>query len=506
MKQILKTLLAGFILATIAMTCSRPPTSVAGGTDIGNPGTIAGILVDTLGMPQPGILTKLLPVDFNPISDSLGTNPRIDTTDANGRFEFKGLPAGLYTFTSVNTASGSGILIDSIKLSDTQGVNLHTGTMRSTVSLRVTIPDSLYLANSYIYVPGTQLSALVSGPGVVDLGVVPADAARIRYYSATADSVVATEQQLIVTRDTIPFMVATELITSVISGKAPVFTDVSIDSAGGVWCSAGADGAYVFTGTQWSHHNFLDSLNQPLLLCNHVTVTPSNQVWVCDSATACSYDGSIWLLHHFPNRKITDMVSDPAGNVWLAAGDSIFMWVNRTGPDSFAVKFHGYTGMNTIAVQRTGTLWFSCDSGFIKFSGDSGLLVHAALQNALGQAVTGLSPIGIDLNDEVIVASLTGMDGAWRYDGVSWTSIGPANQGFAPNGAVADASGAVWCSTTNGQFRIQAADWQRFPPQGYPATWQGNAVAIDKKGTVWFAGIGGAVAFNESLWTVYTRE
>jgi streptogramin lyase len=243
-----------------------------------------------------------------------------------------------------------------------------------------------------------------------------------------------------------------------------------------------------------------------LLLCNHLTVTPANQVWVCDSATACSYDGSIWLLHHFPNRKIADMASDPAGNVWFAAGDSVFMWVNRAGPDSFVVKFQGYSGMGKIAVQGNGTMWFSCDSGLIKFSNDSGTLIRAALQNSLGQAVTGLSPIGFGQNDEVIVASLTGTDGAWRYDGVSWTGIGPAMQGFAPDGAAADTNGALWCSTKSGMFRIQGVDWQRFPPQGYPAAWSGNAVAIDKKGTVWFAGTGGAVAFDGTLWTVYTRQ
>jgi hypothetical protein len=496
----------GIVLVMLAIQCSKPPTSVAGGTDIGNPGTVAGVLVDTLGRPAAGILTKLLPADFNPISDSVRNKPRIDTTDASGRFEFTGLRAGIYTFTSVNVASGSGILIDSVRLGDTVGVNLRTDTLRSTVSLRVTIPDNLYSANSYLFIPGTQLSTPVSGPGIVDLGVVPAGAGRIGYYSATTDSVVATEKQLIVTRDTTPFEVTTELITSVIAGKAPDFTDVSIDSLGNIWCAAGPDGAYKFIGTQWNTNNFLDSLNQPLLLCNHVTVTPNNQVWVCDSATACSYDGSIWLLHHFPNRKIADIGADLSGNVWFAAGDSIFMWVNRPGPDSFVVKFHGYTGMKRIAVQPNGTMWFACDSGLVKFSGDSGILIRAALQNPSGQTVTALTPVGFGPAGALIAASLTGADGAWLYDGVSWTSFGPANQGFAPNGVAADKSGGAWCSTKNGVFRIQGADWQRFPPQGYPATWQGNAVTIDKNGNVWFAGVGGAVRFDGTLWTVFTRQ
>ena len=505
MKQIPRTIFAGFIFALLAIQCSKP-TSVAGGTDIGNPGTVAGVLVDTLGIPQANITARLLPADYNPVADTASALRHIDTTDAAGNYEFRGLAAGVYTLTSVNIVSGTGLLIDSVKLSDTQGVNLRADTLRPTVSLRITIPDSLFSTNSYVFVPGTQLYTTVTAPGTVDLGAVPADAGRITYYSATTNSVVATEQQLIVTKDTIPFKVTTELITSVISGKSPVFTDVSIDSLGNVWCAAGTDGAWKLTQIQWNTNNFLDSVNQPLLLCNHVTVTPNNQVWVCDSATACSYDGSIWLLHHFPNQKIADMASDLAGNVWFAAGDSIFMWVNRTGPDSFVVKFHGYTGMNKIAVQTNGTMWFSCDSGLIRFSNDSGILVRATLQNALGQTVTGLSPIGIGQNDQVIVASLTGVEGAWQYDGVSWTSFGPANQGFVPTGAATDASGAVWCSSTSGVFRIKGADWQRFPPQGYPATWNGNAVVIDKTGKVWFAGVGGAVRFDGTLWTVYTRQ
>ncbi len=507
MKKSTHLILALSMFALLAIQCSKP-TSVAGGTDIGNPGpgAVAGLVVDAQGKPQAGIAVQLLPAAYNPVADTQASLRHTDTTDDRGKFVIRGLSAGVYTFSSVNVAAGTGLLIDSVRLGDTQGVILQTDTLRPTVSLRVTIPDSLFSANSYVFLPGTQIHAAVTAPGSVDLGMVPPDAGRISYFSGAADSVVATQAQLIVTKDTIPFEVTTELITSVVSGKSPVFTDVSVDSLGNVWCAAGADGAYKFTGTQWNTNVFLDSMNQPLLLCTHLTVTPSNQVWVCDSATACSYDGSIWLLHHFPNHKIAGMASDPAGNVWFAAGDSVFMWVNRPGPDSFVVKFRGYTGMDRIAVQPNGAMWFSCDSGLIEFGGDSGVLVRAALQSPSGQTLTALTPVGLDKSGGLIVASLPGIEGAWRYDGVSWTAFGPANQGFAPDGAAADKSGAVWCSTKNGEFRVQGADWQRFPPQGYPSTWQGNAVAIGRNGDVWFAGVGGAVRFDGTLWTVYTRQ
>jgi ligand-binding sensor domain-containing protein len=506
MKHLLTTILVCIIFALVVLHCSKNPSSVAGGTDIGNPGTVAGVLVDTTGKPQANVTARLLPADFNPVLDT-GTSLRhVDTTDAAGRYEFRGLPAGVYTLTSVNVVSGAGLLIDSVRLGDKQGINLHTDTLRPTTSLKVTIPDSLFSANSYLFVPGTQLSVAVNAPGTVDLGLVPANAARISYYSAAADSVVATQQQLVVTRDTIPFEVSTELITSVIAGKSPVFTDVSVDSTGNVWCAAGPDGAYRFTGIQWNTNTFLDSVNQPLLQCNHLTVTPSNQVWVCDSASACSFDGTTWFFHGLPSHRISDMASDPAGNVWFAAGDSIFMWVNRTGPDSFVVKYQGASGIRRVVFQNSGTMWFSCDSGLIEVSGNNATLVRGSVQNASGQTFTDLAPVGLDQTGALIVASQTATDGAWRYDGVSWTSFGPADQGFVPTGAAADAGGAVWCSTHSGVFRIKGADWQRYPPQGYPATWNGNAVAIDKTGNIWFAGVGGAVRFDGVLWTVFTRQ
>jgi ligand-binding sensor domain-containing protein len=151
-------------------------------------------------------------------------------------------------------------------------------------------------------------------------------------------------------------------------------------------------------------------------------------------------------------------------------------------------------------------MWFACDSGIIKFNGDNGVLIRATLQNPSGQTVTALRPVGLDKSGALIIGSSTGVDGAWQYDGASWTAFGPANQVFAPNGAAADKNGAVWCSTTSGMFRIQGVDWQRFPPQGYPASWQGNAMVIDKNGNVWFAGTGGAVRFDGTLWTVFTRQ
>ena len=110
--------------------------------------------------------------DFNPVTDSLPAS-RMDTTDAKGRFEFSNPGSGNYQLEAVGLVNGlRGLKEDFHYSSGEQTVpDMMLG---RPAFIRVSLPESLRLVGSYIFIPGTTFSVRVGELRISTLGPLPA--------------------------------------------------------------------------------------------------------------------------------------------------------------------------------------------------------------------------------------------------------------------------------------------------------------------------------------------
>ena len=71
-------------------------SNVAGGSEIGNPVIVIGIISDGTD-PAEQTQVLLIPSEYNPVEDDSVPDYAIDTTDKNGVFRFTGVDSGMYT-------------------------------------------------------------------------------------------------------------------------------------------------------------------------------------------------------------------------------------------------------------------------------------------------------------------------------------------------------------------------------------------------------------------------
>ncbi len=154
-----------------------PGDRLAGGSEIGNP---VGVVMDENGNRLPGVVLRLLPKDFNPVS----SDPREDSLQAisgpDGRFRFSGTPGGNYVLTGWDPATGLRVMA---RLSVTRA-NADAGTlfMKRTGTVTANISDtSLHSEGGHLYLPGTLLSSRVDVVGRIRLDSVPAGNWTLRY-------------------------------------------------------------------------------------------------------------------------------------------------------------------------------------------------------------------------------------------------------------------------------------------------------------------------------------
>lgn len=136
--------LASALLAAVLAGCLFETSRTAGGgSDIGNGGAIAGVILTAEGAPAAGLSVRLRRADYLPplpatkraasSLDSLGDA----RTAANGGFAFAGLDSGEYRLEILDTAAGRGALIDCKLASGVRRVELPETRLRATGELRL---------------------------------------------------------------------------------------------------------------------------------------------------------------------------------------------------------------------------------------------------------------------------------------------------------------------------------------------------------------------------------
>jgi hypothetical protein len=169
-------LIVGFLSLNTALLfqCGLTPLSSGGGTDFPNTGRVVGALISLDGNPSPHSKVLLVSRTFNPVADRSPLSVLEDTTDGNGMYRFSPADTGEYTITAVQLEERTRAMICGIHVGkDT--VRVDPAIMQKPGAITVTLPGGADIANGFIYVPGTTLSAMLFGnSGTAMLDSVPA--------------------------------------------------------------------------------------------------------------------------------------------------------------------------------------------------------------------------------------------------------------------------------------------------------------------------------------------
>lgn len=183
--------------------CSQ--SSIAGGVEVGNPITVSGIVVDHLLKPVCNATVLLTRPGFIPVSDSSVTLNYQSHTDSTGAYFLKTITQGIYNLNIADPVSRS--------ISLHSHISLERDTVLSAITLYdpglgvVSVADSVFQQESFLYVPGTPLRMNIPRPGIY-LFAVPYDTISIHYYSLKTGADISlsgntTEAVFIAPRDTV---------------------------------------------------------------------------------------------------------------------------------------------------------------------------------------------------------------------------------------------------------------------------------------------------------------
>jgi hypothetical protein len=159
----MKALLRFFCIGLGLMTMFCASDRLAGGGTIETTnGLVAGKVIYPSGCPAPKSLVKLIPDSYDPFRDTV-TIP-IDTTDDSGRYVFTGVSYGVYTIQSVQCVDRTRAIAFGISLNQ-DALSVSSMELQRPGAVKIMLPAGAPMATAWIYVPGSDIAARVTGTG-----------------------------------------------------------------------------------------------------------------------------------------------------------------------------------------------------------------------------------------------------------------------------------------------------------------------------------------------------
>jgi hypothetical protein len=169
--------LLGVLPVLVLQFCTSDTSSLAGGTEIGNPVVVTGCILRSDGSPAPHTQVFIIPVDYTPSINSKPTDFLVDTTDAAGAYTFR-LPAGgLYNIQADNFTSRDRLLIYNIVCRDSS-VKIPSVSLTKPGFVQLFPSDDSTQKAGYYYIPGTRyfITSTSNTPCIIDsvpTGTIP---------------------------------------------------------------------------------------------------------------------------------------------------------------------------------------------------------------------------------------------------------------------------------------------------------------------------------------------
>lgn len=168
-----------FLITILTLSCV---TDISDNKGTGHDGEmkVIGAVYDKLGNPVEELNVRILPFDFNPISDTLNKELFENSTGINGEYEFTIKDSGYYTISAYHDSLNAYLYIDSIliskELEDQGNDTLKDASILTVINQNY---DSLSGNNLIVYLLGSDLviDTLFSDSSVI---YIPADTVNIK--------------------------------------------------------------------------------------------------------------------------------------------------------------------------------------------------------------------------------------------------------------------------------------------------------------------------------------
>lgn len=172
----------GNVLVTLLMSavilftwnCSNQPFSDAGSSVAGN-ARILGSLCYSNGTPAVNTHVAIIPVNYNPLEDSLLPASGTVSTDAKGGYSFEIDREGFYNIYAADSVNNK-VLIKSILFTG-HSIDIPSHALIPSGSIKIIHPVDKENIKGYVYIPGTPVYATMNKAGNQSLVIdgVPAD-------------------------------------------------------------------------------------------------------------------------------------------------------------------------------------------------------------------------------------------------------------------------------------------------------------------------------------------
>ena len=169
----------------LCLGCSGDRLAGGTGEETTN-GRVAGMVVYPGGNPAPKAQVKLIPTSYDPVKDN--ATLALDTTDDSGRYVFTAVPYGTYTIQSVHCIERTRAIAFGITVVKASAPPAAL-TLQRPGAIKVALTGGAQAANGYVYVPGSDVAALVNGAdGFFLLDSVPAGSMPSVNYATKGDT------------------------------------------------------------------------------------------------------------------------------------------------------------------------------------------------------------------------------------------------------------------------------------------------------------------------------
>ena len=186
--------------AMLFVRCSINSSSVSDGSEAGN-AVVIGSVVYTNGASAGNVQVKLIPTDYNPVTDSTLPEFLIDTTDINGDYSFSFLDTGSYNVLALYRTCNIGLLHKDIWVGN-DTIDIFTDTLKATGAIKIILPDTVDTVNGYVFIEGTDIYQKINAKTVY-LDFVPAGVTPKIKYANISISEILVDSITVVSNDTV---------------------------------------------------------------------------------------------------------------------------------------------------------------------------------------------------------------------------------------------------------------------------------------------------------------
>jgi hypothetical protein len=180
----------GTLILMVAGFYCAPSTNLTGG---GSDTEVSGRIVSATGAGVARVRVALIPSTFNPIFDTTISAKVIDTTDANGNYQFKEVGPGKFNIEAALAEEGAKLFLNDINVTAGKIFSMGDHILKPTARMVIPLPDSVQGGPVYVYLPGTENAVRsVTGAGsVIFDSLAQGTYASVVYQQANDDRAVA---------------------------------------------------------------------------------------------------------------------------------------------------------------------------------------------------------------------------------------------------------------------------------------------------------------------------